>query len=190
MPPILAAGRPVVTQDTGFDHVLPTGAGLFAVKDIDDAVAAIEQIAAHPRRASRAAEEIARDHFDAGHVLSSLLDAVGVELTRKGKTAVKPTESQNGARPQHRPGGGPAGSDQSTHLHRDSTVLALIPHFKCEEYLDDCLAGLLAQTRPLDGIVVIDDASDDPPVSIVRRYPQVTLMSAAGTAGPTAWCSR
>ena len=44
----LAAGRPVITQDTGFGEVLPTGEGLFAVSDLDEAVAAVEAIAADP----------------------------------------------------------------------------------------------------------------------------------------------
>ena len=41
------AGRSI-TQDTGFGDVLPTGEGLFAVHDLDDAVAAVEAIAADP----------------------------------------------------------------------------------------------------------------------------------------------
>ena len=32
----LAAGRPVVTQDTGFGAVLPTGEGLFAFQTLED----------------------------------------------------------------------------------------------------------------------------------------------------------
>ncbi len=36
----LAAGRPVVTQDTGFGCALPTGEGLFAFETVDDVVAA------------------------------------------------------------------------------------------------------------------------------------------------------
>ena len=40
----LAAGRPVVTQDTGFGNVLPTGDGLFAFTTVDDAVEAMARI--------------------------------------------------------------------------------------------------------------------------------------------------
>ena len=39
------AGRSI-TQDTGFGDVLPTGEGLFAVRDLDEAAAAVEAIAA------------------------------------------------------------------------------------------------------------------------------------------------
>ena len=40
----LAAGRPVITQDTGFGNVLPTGEGLFAFSTMDDVVAAVDEI--------------------------------------------------------------------------------------------------------------------------------------------------
>src|SRR5207247_4468131 len=38
----LAGGRPVVTQDTGFGTVLPTGEGLFAFNSVEDIVGAFE----------------------------------------------------------------------------------------------------------------------------------------------------
>lgn len=69
-------------------------------------------------------------------------------------------------------------------LNRNSSVLALIPHYRCEEWLDACLESLLAQTRPLDGIVIIDDASPHPPIEIARKFPQVTLLTAAENGGP------
>src|SRR5204863_5858082 len=61
----LAAGRPVVTQETGFSKVLPTGKGLFAVRDVDDAAAALEAIEADYEGHARAAREIAREYFAA-----------------------------------------------------------------------------------------------------------------------------
>src|SRR5262249_12877526 len=36
----LAAGRPVITQDTGFGSYLPTGAGLFSFSTMDDILSA------------------------------------------------------------------------------------------------------------------------------------------------------
>jgi hypothetical protein len=72
----LAAGRPVVTQDTGFGSVLPVGDGLFAVTTIDEAVAAIEQSMLITRDHSDAAREIAEHYFRAETVLSDLLDAL------------------------------------------------------------------------------------------------------------------
>jgi hypothetical protein len=77
-----------------------------------------------------------------------------------------------------------APSGERRRLTKDSRVLALIPHFECEEWLEDALASLTRQTRPLDGIVVIDDASDRPPADIVARHPTVTLLHADRNVGP------
>jgi hypothetical protein len=69
----LAAGRPVVAQDTGFGEVLPTGEGLFAFRDLDDAASALDEIEADPVRHSTAARGIAEEHFAAERVLARLL---------------------------------------------------------------------------------------------------------------------
>jgi GT2 family glycosyltransferase len=74
----LAAGRPVINQDTGFANMLPVGEGLFAFSTLDEAVAAIETIEADYQRHSRAAGEIAREYFDSGRVLGHLLERVGM----------------------------------------------------------------------------------------------------------------
>ena len=74
----LAAGRPVVTQDTGFSKVLPTGEGLFAVASIDEAAAALEEIDSDYERHSAAASEIAEDFFRAEKVLGKLLEDLGL----------------------------------------------------------------------------------------------------------------
>jgi len=167
----LAAGRPVVTQDTAFGAVLPTGAGLFPVTTLDEAVAAVEQIEASYARHRRAAREIARDCFEATRVLGELLDAVGITTTTKDARDRTMTAKKAAERERHR-------------LGRESRVLALIPHYQCEEWLDDALASLEEQTRPLDAIVVIDDASEHPPLDIVKRHPHVTLLHADRNVGP------
>jgi hypothetical protein len=69
----LAAGRPVITQETGFSNVLPTGRGLFAFTGIDDIVEATRQIAADYRLHSKAAAAIAAEFFDYRVVLPRLL---------------------------------------------------------------------------------------------------------------------
>jgi hypothetical protein len=74
----LAAGRPVITQDTGFGHIVPTGQGLFAFSTMDDAVAAIDTINSDYERHRRAALDIARDYFSYDVVLRRLLDEVGL----------------------------------------------------------------------------------------------------------------
>jgi hypothetical protein len=74
----LAAGKPVITQDTGFGRVLPTGEGLFAFLSEDEALAAVEAIEGDYGRHAAAAREIAREHFAAERVLGSLLAEAGV----------------------------------------------------------------------------------------------------------------
>jgi len=74
----LAAGRPVVTQDTGFGTVLPTGEGLFAFNTMDDILGAFEAINSDYDRHSRAARSIAEEYFRAETVMAKLLDDLGV----------------------------------------------------------------------------------------------------------------
>jgi hypothetical protein len=73
----LAAGRPVVVEDTGFGDALPTGRGLFAVRGLEDAVEAFAAIRADYSAHSAAARAIALDSFDATRVLRPMLDAAG-----------------------------------------------------------------------------------------------------------------
>jgi hypothetical protein len=70
----LAAGRPVVLQDTGFSDVLPTGLGLLAFTTPDEAAAAIAEIARAPGRHGKAAREVAEAHFDSAEVLSAIVE--------------------------------------------------------------------------------------------------------------------
>jgi len=73
----LAAGRPVITQDTGFGSYLPTGQGLFSFSTMGDILAALENINGDYERHSLAAAGIAREYFDSDVVLRRLLDEVG-----------------------------------------------------------------------------------------------------------------
>lgn len=72
----LAAGRPVIAQDTGFTHVLPTGEGLLAYATVEEAVAAIESVRADYDSHRRAARELAEEVLDSDRVLTRLLEAV------------------------------------------------------------------------------------------------------------------
>ncbi|MBZ5609850.1 MAG: hypothetical protein LAP38_16435 [Acidobacteriia bacterium] len=74
----LAAGRPVVTQDTGFGDVLPTGEGLFAFKTTEEAAAALEAINSDYPHHSRAARAIAEEYFRAETVLEKLMNDLGL----------------------------------------------------------------------------------------------------------------
>lgn len=64
------------------------------------------------------------------------------------------------------------------------TVLALVPHWRCEPWLRRCLTSLVQQSHPLSGIVVLDDASPEPPLAIVKDFPGVTLLTASERVGP------
>jgi hypothetical protein len=74
----LAAGRPVVTQDTGFGTMLPTGDGLFAFNTIEGILAAFDSINSDYERHSKAARDVAEEYFGAETVLTRLLSALGL----------------------------------------------------------------------------------------------------------------
>lgn len=74
----LAAGRPVITQQTGFTEFYGGKEGLFAFSTMEEIVEAAAAIRADYPRHSRAAAGLAREHFEAVKVLSSLLDRAGV----------------------------------------------------------------------------------------------------------------
>jgi GT2 family glycosyltransferase len=75
----LAAGRPVITQDTGFGHILPVGEGLFSFTKPDEVVEALSAIDSDYDRHCQAAAEIARTYFDHEKVLRRVLAAVDLE---------------------------------------------------------------------------------------------------------------
>jgi glycosyltransferase involved in cell wall biosynthesis len=74
----LAAGRPVVVQATGFEDLLPTGEGLFAVSSPDEAAEAIKAIRADYARHSAAARRIAAEYFDSDAIVSALMRESGL----------------------------------------------------------------------------------------------------------------
>jgi hypothetical protein len=74
----LAAGRPVICQDTGFSRFLPTGEGLFVFKTMDEILAAFEAICCDYNRHSQAARAIAEEYFKAETVLGKLIADLGL----------------------------------------------------------------------------------------------------------------
>jgi hypothetical protein len=73
----LAAGKPVITQDTGFGNVLPTGRGLFSFRTIDDVLAALDAVESSYEVHSHAARDVAAEYFDAERVVGRLLEQAG-----------------------------------------------------------------------------------------------------------------
>lgn len=64
-------------------------------------------------------------------------------------------------------------------------VAVVIPTFDHARFLGEALDSVIAQTRPADEIVVVDDGSSDDPAAVVARYSGVRLVRQAN-AGPSA----
>jgi hypothetical protein len=69
----LAAGRPVVVQNTGFSKHIPVGKGLHAFTTSHEAAQAIEAVESDYAAHQEAAREIAQTYFDSKTVLEALL---------------------------------------------------------------------------------------------------------------------
>jgi hypothetical protein len=74
----LAAGRPVITQETGFTDHYDNAGGLFAFSSLGEIAEAVREINAEYPKQSRAARTIAREVFEADKVLHNLLDRAGI----------------------------------------------------------------------------------------------------------------
>jgi hypothetical protein len=70
----LAAGKPVVVQDTGWSHHLPSGDGVLAFRTMEDAVARIDDVTRNYEHHCQAAKKYAKTHFDAANVCAELLE--------------------------------------------------------------------------------------------------------------------
>jgi hypothetical protein len=73
----LAAGRPAITQETGFTRLYGGSEGLFAFENLEQATDAVKAINSDYARHSRAAEAIAREWFDSDKVIGSMLERIG-----------------------------------------------------------------------------------------------------------------
>ncbi len=70
----LAAGRPVVVQDTGWSECLPSGEGVLAFSTPEEAADAIRKVEENYDQHSQAARAFARRHFDASTVCHDFLE--------------------------------------------------------------------------------------------------------------------
>jgi len=69
----LAAGKPVVVQDTGWSDYLPSGEGVVAFNTPEEAACALGDISQNYSHHSAAARAYAEKHFDAAKVCAELL---------------------------------------------------------------------------------------------------------------------
>ena len=74
----LAAGRPVIMQDTGIGKYVPIGDGLLTFTDIDSAAQAIKRVESDYSHHAAAATAFARQFLDSDLVLSRLLQLAGI----------------------------------------------------------------------------------------------------------------
>ncbi len=74
----LAAGRPVIIQETGFTKAYGGKLGLLSFGSLREIVAAVKSINGDYTRHCRAARALAREFFEAEKVLESLLDRAGI----------------------------------------------------------------------------------------------------------------
>ncbi len=74
----LAAGRPVVTQDTGWTKYLPSDGGLLSFHDMDSAVDALRRVSGDPETHAARARAVAVEFFDSGPVLRQMLSELAV----------------------------------------------------------------------------------------------------------------
>ena len=73
----LASGKPALVQETGFSQHLPTGEGLIAFRNLDEAAEGARRIMSDYDAHCQAARAIAEKYFDSEKVLSRLLEEVG-----------------------------------------------------------------------------------------------------------------
>jgi hypothetical protein len=75
----LAAGRPVIAQDTGWAAHVPTGPGLLPFRTTDEAEQAVRAVEADPIGHAQGARRTAAEYFDSQLVLAELLSTAGVD---------------------------------------------------------------------------------------------------------------
>ncbi|MPZ77591.1 MAG: hypothetical protein GEU77_13825 [Deltaproteobacteria bacterium] len=73
----LASGRPVLAEETGFSDHLPTGRGLIAFNNLEEAVAGVAEIDGNYPKHMRAARELAEEYLSSRKWLPSMLSACG-----------------------------------------------------------------------------------------------------------------
>jgi GT2 family glycosyltransferase len=72
------------------------------------------------------------------------------------------------------------------------SVSIYIPCYNAGKYIERCIQSVLAQTYPIQTILVVDDGSQEDIASIISKYPQVKLIRhlenrGLATARNTAW---
>jgi hypothetical protein len=69
----LAAGRPVVVQETQWSKYIPSGAGLLSFSDTTSAINSLEAVFTDIEKHSKSAKEVAHEYFDSNKVLADMI---------------------------------------------------------------------------------------------------------------------
>jgi GT2 family glycosyltransferase len=199
----LAAGRPVVTQETGFSNVLPTGSGLHAFGTLDEAAAAVEAVCAGYPTARRDAHDVAREFFSSDVVLRNMLAAVGVPLpnmpaprraladdlsltpvARRPLTLEPASEERVSRAPVPFGPGRPPGDEASV-------VVVAHDNFAVTRM---CLESVLENTEPRFELIVVDNGSRDGSRAYLRtldrRFANVRIVLNDENVGFPAACNQ
>jgi hypothetical protein len=72
----LASGRPVVIQNTAISRVIPTGLGIMTFTNIEEAIAAINEVETNYEKHSKASFELVEEFFNSDRILKKLIDDI------------------------------------------------------------------------------------------------------------------
>ncbi|HEU4703248.1 MAG TPA: glycosyltransferase family 2 protein [Conexibacter sp.] len=204
----LAAGRPVITQETGFSNVLPTGVGLHGFTTLDEAAAAVDAVCSGYARAREDARTIAREWFCSDVVLGELLAHCGVPTrtrgARSGALADDLPLTVERRRPLRLPAdvharivGAPAPFPPPAASADAGAPLAsvVVVSHGSEALTRLCVESVLADAgAPPFELIVVDNGSQDGSRAylhtIARRFPHVTLLINEGNRGFAAACNQ
>jgi GT2 family glycosyltransferase len=205
----LASGRPVITQETGFSNVLPTGEGLFGFGTLDEALAATEEIAGDYARHAGAARRIAQEHFSHEAVLRPMLEELGIGRVG-GRSASKPRGPFPADMPMHPVSRRPTklaratveaaqhGTlptlDEAPALGAGSASVVVVTHDNLD-FTRLCLESVLAHTgdSAFELIVVDNGSTDGTPTYLARlaeRHARVRALLNGANFGFAPACNQ
>jgi GT2 family glycosyltransferase len=202
----LAAGRPVITQDTGFGGAIPTGEGLFAFSTEEEVVEAVERIDREPQHHRRAARELAGEHFAAEVVLAEMLTRMGMRVPgRRGEVPRGPFPygmvlTPVSRRPTRLPAEAVAAIEATQPAPPatpmpDPLASIVVVSFDSLHYTRLCLETVLANTHsPPFELIVVDNGSADGSreylEALATRDPRLRLLANEENAGFPAACNQ
>jgi len=206
----LAAGRPVITQETGFSNVLPTGCGLHGFATLEEAAAAVEAVCGDEARARADAHAIAREWFCSDVVLGELLAHCGVSAPgRRARTGAlaedlplvverrRPLRLAAAAHERILAAPVPFAAGEAANGAAPASPAASVVVVSHENVALTrlCVESVLANTaRPPFELIVIDNASRDGSRAwlrtVARRFQHVRLVLNDENRGFAAACNQ